>query len=469
MTGRVIAAALVAAAVVASLFAPFLLGLHAEQFHRQLLDGLVERGYRIVRDEYRRGWLTSRAVVVVAPPISAAPVTGPASEPPSEPTRLQLTSRIDHGPRAGDWSQWPPVLATTRGRITAIGGPRQFPPLLVDGVLAADGAIAAELRMPNVAYSGLAGRLHLEDARGSLRCDSGMRDWRGDGELRRLEAVDGNARNVVVEGLGWHLDLANADVGLPSGEILLELDRLSLDSVGRPPPVALADLRLGLRSVIADGQVSLAAELGVGELSVDHAAFAPSHLRLSLTRVDAPALADLRAGLTALSARDLPASMRGLAIGALMTRSLPALLAREPRLALEALTLMTPKGPVTATAFVELSDGELSDLQQPLFWLTRLSGEARVSAPRALVLQLLLDEQRRRVRQELRHRGEPDDVLPPRLEAEVAAAASAALAALIRDGWLLADGDRLRASAALGDGVLTLNGKRLPIAGFAQP
>jgi uncharacterized protein YdgA (DUF945 family) len=296
-----------------------------------------------------------------------------------------------------------------------------------------------------------------------------MHNWRGDGELRRLEAVDGNARRLVLEGLGWYLDLADADVGLPSGEILLGLDRLSLDSVGRLPPVALADLRLGLRSVIADGQAGIAAELRVGELGVDHAAFAPSHLRLSLTRVDAPALADLRAGLTALSARDLPASMSGLAIGALLAQSLPALLAREPRLTLEALTLMTPKGPVMATAFVELSDGELSDLEQPLFWLTRLSGEARVSTPRALVLQLLLDEQRRRVREELRYRGEPEDVLPPRLEDEVAAAASAALAALIRDGWLLADGDRLRAAATLGDGVLTLNGKRLPIAGFAQP
>jgi uncharacterized protein YdgA (DUF945 family) len=59
--------------------------------------------------------------------------------------------------------------------------------------------------------------------------------------------------------------------------------------------------------------------------------------------------------------------------------------------------------------------------------------------------------------------------LPPRLDAEVSAAASAALAALIRDGWLLAEGDRLRAAAALGDGQLALNGKILQVAGWSPP
>jgi hypothetical protein len=145
------------------------------------------------------------------------------------------------------------------------------------------------------------------------------------------------------------------------------------------------------------------------------------------------------------------------------------LLAAAPRIALEELTLMTPKGPVRAKGFVELRDGEPTDVRQPLLWLRRLSGDAQISAPRTLILQLLADEQQRRVRQELRHLGVPDEPLPPRLDAEVSAAASAALAALIRDGWLLAEGDRLRAAAALGDGQLALNGKILQVAGWSAP
>jgi hypothetical protein len=491
VTGRGIAAALVAAAVVLLLLAPFLLGLHAEQVHRQLLHGLAERGYRIIQNDYKRGWLASSAVVLIAPSVSSAAASRPATEPAPEPARLQLTSRIQHGPRAGEWRRWPPVLATTRSRLSSIGGPRPLPPLLVDAAFAGDGGIAGALRMPDVAYSGLAGRLNLVDWRSSLRTDAGMADWQVEGALHRLEAVDADTRGLVLDGLGWRvavrqtpdrqgwrravtMSLADADVGLPAGEASLSLDRLELDGGGRLPPVAAAGLRLLLRAAVAGEQASLDAELGIDELSVDHAAFAPSRVRLSLARLDAPALFDLRDGLTVLSARNLPPSLRGLAIGALLTQSLPQLLSAAPRLALDELTLMTPKGPVTATAVIELRNDVPAGLPQHPVWLTPrglagLSGEARISAPRALILQLLLDQQQRRVREELRHRGEPDNPLPPRLEAEVAAAASAALAALIRDGWLLTDGDRLLAAAVLGDGRLALNGKPLPVAGLARP
>ncbi len=469
MTGRFTAAALVAAAVSLLLVAPYLLGLHAERLYRQTLERLAERGYRVEEGHYSRGWLVSDAAVVIAPPAFPAPLSEPDSGPTSGPTRLKLTNRITHGPRSGEWRQWPPVLAAIRSRISVIGGPRQLPPLLVDGVLVADGAIAAALRMPNLAYSGVAGRLNWVDGRGSLRTDADMTAWHVEGELRRLEAVDSDARALVLEHLRWRLDLADADGGLPIGDASLSLDRLRLDGGGRLPPIAAAGLRLGLRTVIAGEHAGLSAELGIDELSMDRAAFAPSGLRLSLTRLDVHALARLLDDVTALNASDLPASLRGLVIGALVTQSFPALLAAAPRIALEELTLMTPKGPVRAKGFVELRDGEPTDVRQPLLWLRRLSGDAQISAPRTLILQLLADEQQRRVRQELRHLGVPDEPLPPRLDAEVSAAASAALAALIRDGWLLAEGDRLRAAAALGDGQLALNGKILQVAGWSPP
>ncbi|MGB5733005.1 MAG: DUF945 family protein, partial [Thiohalocapsa sp.] len=104
---------------------------------------------------------------------------------------------------------------------------------------------------------------------------------------------------------------------------------------------------------------------------------------------------------------------------------------------------------------------------QPLMWLQRLSGEAQASAPQALVLQLLVDDQRRRVQRELQHRGERTEPLPTRLEEEVEAAAQASLSSLIRGHWLVSDRGRLYASAVLDGGLLILNGRPLPINGLA--
>ncbi|MCF7985477.1 MAG: YdgA family protein, partial [Thiohalocapsa sp.] len=102
-------------------------------------------------------------------------------------------------------------------------------------------------------------------------------------------------------------------------------------------------------------------------------------------------------------------------------------------------------------------------------WLSRLSGEARLSAPQPLLLQLLVQEKERRVRAELRHRGEPVGPLAPSLKSEVEQAAQASLAGLIRDGWLQANAGRLIAAAVVGDGLLTINGKTWPITRNAAP
>jgi uncharacterized protein YdgA (DUF945 family) len=236
--------------------------------------------------------------------------------------------------------------------------------------------------------------------------------------------------------------------------------------------VALGGALFSLRTAIDTGRAEGGAEMRIDQLTVNHADFAPSIVRLGLTGVDAPSLAALLDALRELNAGNLEGSMRGLAIGTLLTRSLPDILSASPRLTLEQLQLTTPNGAVTASAQVTLTNdsGQASgraDLDRPsAYWAHRLSGEARLSLPQALVLQLLVDQQRKRVQQELRNRGEAAEPLPARLAEEVEAAAQASLMSLLRDGWLVTDRGRLSASAVLGDGVLMLNGKPLPINGW---
>lgn len=452
---------------------PWLLGLYAERLYREAVAELSAAGYRIAQDVYRRGWSESTAVLVIGAPDEAG-----AAAP-----RLQIASRIAHGPGVDQWRRWPPVLASARGRVTVIDGWRQLPPLHARAALEVGGVVVAALQLPGITYSGQAGSLHLVDGHGELRRGDDGNGWSGQGELPFLEATDVAGQTLAMRALGWRFALRGLSGGVPVGGAALTLDALRLDAMMNRPPLEVAGVLMRLETAVDAGRASAEAELRIDRLRVNGAAFAPSQLHVAVAGIDAPSLSSLVDGLRQLDARDLPESMRGLAIGALLTQSLPGLLSAAPRLELQRLELATPFGAVTADARLTVSGGgavkvaptagDSAELGielgrgQPLPWLQRLSGEAQVSAPQALVLHLMIEEQRQRVRRELRNRGESTDPLPARLEAELESAVQASLLSLIRDRWLLSDRGRLSAAAVLADGRLTLNGKLVPINGWS--
>ncbi|MGB5832074.1 MAG: YdgA family protein [Thiohalocapsa sp.] len=458
MTRRAIAVVL-AATVALALILPWFLGLRAEKLYRSSVERLSDAGYRILQDQYQRGWLQSKALLVIAPNA----ISG------EEPPRLQIASRVAHGPLGNQLSRWPPVLAGARSRVTVIGGPRRLPPLHVRIAVAVGGSIAADLLLPDVTYSGAAGNLHLVDGRGELRVGVDQDHWSGSGELPLLQAVDLAGRALALKGLGWRFKLRSLNAGLPIGELVLTLNGLQLDAATDQPPLDVAGVTLRLQTAVDAAQVETDAEIRVDQFRINGADFAPSRLRMGLNGVDEPSLSALLDGLRSLDAGDLPETMRGLAIGALVTESLPDLIARSPRLVLDHLELTTPLGSVTASGHLALSGDDRTMAGQPTLWTQRLSGGVKVSGPQALVLQMLVREQRRRIQRELRHRGEPSEPIPESLEEEVVSAAQAALLSMIRDGWLVSDRGRLSAAAVIGDGLLTLNGKTFPIIGLTRP
>ncbi|QQO56199.1 MAG: YdgA family protein [Thiohalocapsa sp. PB-PSB1] len=441
------------------LLLPWLLGFRIEQLYRAAVDELINAGYRVTRDDYRRDWFQSRALLVIGPPTSGE----------AQPARLQIATRMDHGPGGGSPWRWPPVLAVARARATVIDAPRRLPPLLIDSTFELGGALAIELRLPDIAYSGNVGNLHLVNGQGKLRLFDGQTGWHGQGELGLLEAIDTNGKRLMFEGLGWRLRLRDLPEHASQGALEFRLDSLHLDATARRPSLELAGLSLDVTTAIDASQASAEATLRIERLSIDHANFAPSQLQLVASGIDAPALTALLDAQRQLGARNLPESLRGLALGELLSKSLPDLASADPRLTLQRLELRTPNGMLNASGHVQLSGAAGAVAEPSAFWSRRLSGEAQISLPQALVLQLLIDAQRRRIQRELRYRGEPAEPLPSGLEEEVMAAAQASLLGLLGDGWLEAERGRLSVAITLGEGLLTLNGKSLSIDAWAPP
>ena len=451
---RALVAAVPGTVAALALVVPAAIGHVAQWRYAEAVHAIERAGYRITENEYRRGWLDARAVLGVAPP---------AEPDPGQPT-LRLTSRIEHGPRGGQWHRWPPVLAAVHSRVRAVGGPRRLPPLRVEALGLLGGDLDIDARLPDVAYSGAAGRLRLTQAWSRLKRNAREDLWQGQLHLGGLEAVDPQGGRLALTGIALRAHLRHPGAPVPRGTAELALSGLSLGGSRAWPELDGGEV--GLRLVLAGSPTRLAAsaDASVGRLSVDGENFAPSRAGLTLSDLDVPALESLRRGLTTLNTRRLPEAARGLAIAGLITDAVPSLLAAKPGVRVTELAMTTPSGVVAASGSLVFDGAPPPITAPPAVWLARLSGQGRVSAPQAFVVQLLAGQQRRRAREELRHLGQPADELPPRLVEEVDAAAQASLAALIRDGWLVAADGRLAATASLDGGVLTLNGKALRLA-----
>jgi hypothetical protein len=95
--------------------------------------------------------------------------------------------------------------------------------------------------------------------------------------------------------------------------------------------------------------------------------------------------------------------------------------------------------------------------------LRRLVGDGELSLPRAIALALLT-QVRRQEALEAAEDPASGDFTPEQVQT-MADAAAMQIDALIQEGWIGADGERLRTLLKLANGLLTVNGKTLPIGG----
>jgi hypothetical protein len=465
----------------AAALGPWLIGLHVERLYAEALTGLEARGFRILANDYRRGWLGAEAETLIAPRQGSVASTPPPSlDDPATALRLRVRSRIDHGPRGARWTTWPPVLAEAHSRSILAGESRRLPPLILDAELRPGAQLAMRLRLPDLTYSGGAGQLHLMAVHGALHMDvAGSRFW-GTGQAGALEAIDADGRALALRDLGWRLDLTEG-AGLPVGELVLTLRHAALTDPSTAedeaavddglPPFDAGGLRLTLTTRLHQDRFGLTMMLALDRLLIREMGFAPSRIGLAVSGLHAPALA----GLTRVGSHPAAPALAGSppVMGAIgLLGHLPQLLALGPSASVAPLSLATPDGAVTAEVTLSLppraadaAAGSPVDLGS---LIDRLHGQARLELPRALLLKWLTAQQRRRAEQELARLGERPAPFPAHLVAQVADAGEAALDGLIRARWLVpvgaAPSERLKAVLVIGDGLLTVNGRSLPVA-----
>lgn len=449
--------ALLAVALLAALVAgPWFLGERAERIYRAELAALQRQPQapRIVSETYRRGWFHSDASMELRP----------AAGDLAEDLRVHIDSRISHGPRALADLTWPPALARVASTLAL-----EHPALHLSGVQADtrigwDGEGLTRVALPGMDRPASGGNPGLRTAagHGELRIspsagpiaasiDIPSLEVLGEGGTILLTLRDLHAANTIVP---WLPGLRIASGNFLIGQVRAE---------GPDGPIEARDLSLSVQSRPEGGLLDVHLSYRAGVLRIGGADYAPSQADFSATRLDGATLAALQRDLEGLSGKNLPEAMVGIATAAIMMQHLPALAAVDPGVALDRLDIATPSGPVTGRVVLGVKGLTPADIDSRGTWMRRLVGDGELSLPRAVALAVLTAVQRQKALDAVGDSA-PEEFAPEQEQA-MADAAAMQIDDLVQEGWIAADGERLRTALKLADGLLTVNGKTLPIGG----
>lgn len=468
---RLLGGAILAVALLLGLIlvlGPLALGHLARIGYDRLLTDLVTGSpdATILQNSYRRGWFASGAMFEVLMPVD------PGSGSVSAPARIRLDSRIEQGP--GIWlaSRFPPVLGRVHTRVELLGLPVALPALPVTIDLHLDGSGLLRLNVPpgqTVATAELLGLQHAA-IDGELRIGSSHQTLSArlafaevallspTGPLARLsdlrfeserpDRTSGTGRLAVAS-----VELVGVETA-PAAQTGLRVDGLAATLSGNVRE-GLLDLRL---------LVSAQASARAGD------SFGPSQIGLSGERLDMAALEDLAEGLRALGSGRVAQEMQGLVTAGLIAGLVPRFVESAARIAVEPMRIETADGPAVGRLDLRLEPG--ADMPNWLTsdtgdWLSLLRADGELALPESLALDWLgrsiEDGGRDESLSALPPASEPVGTQPPTAVQAASSEAHALLAGWIRDGWVSRRDGRIVSALRLGDGLLSINGKTVPL------
>jgi uncharacterized protein YdgA (DUF945 family) len=454
MKSKQLPVAVLAGGVLAAAVAgPWLLGQRAERVYRDQLAAVQRQtqALRVVSESYHRGWFGSEASVVLSPP------AGDLGD-----LRVRIDSQISHGPRSLADLTWPPALARVSSTLELAHPALTLAGVQADTRIGWDGQGRTRVVLPALDQPASADSPGVRTAAGSgeLRFGTSSGPVAASIEMPSVEILGEDdevlltlrelrAANTIAP---WLAGLSIASGDLVVGQVRAEGPDGGLDA---------RDLSLSVESRPAGGLLDVALSYRAGVLRIAGGDYAPSQLDFSLTRLDGATLATLQQDLEGLSGKNLPEAMAGIATVAILMKHLPALAAASPGVAVDRLDIATPSGPVTGHLALGVQGLTATDMDGRGAWVRRLVGDGELSLPRAVALALLTQLDRQEA---IEAAGD----FTPEQEQAMAGTAAGKIDDLLQEGWIRADGGRLRAVLRLADGLLTINGKTLPL-GSALP
>jgi uncharacterized protein YdgA (DUF945 family) len=441
---------------------PLALGYLAKVGYETLLADLMEDlpEREILENSYDRGWFASSAAFeVLIPP-------DPAAQAPLRPTRIRVDSRIEQGPWVWLTTGFPPVLGRAHTLLAVQGFPVALPELPVSIDLHADGSGRMQLRVPpgetlptgevmGLRHGALDGELLVSAVQEAVE----MRLMLSEGVL-----TTPTGPLARVTDLRFEADRPDASSGTGRLQVALVEVEGAAGATGSartaPPSLRIQGISATLSRALREGLLDLRLGLTAQQLATATVTYGRSELGVSGERLDVDALADLGEGIRLLATDQVAHEMRGLVTAGLIARLAPRFVASATRIGVEPIRIETPDGLALGRLDLRLDPG--ADAPSRLTsgvvdWLVLLRADGELELPEAVALDWIA----RSLEPDVEDRALPTS--EPAAEQAARQEAQTLLDGWIREGWVTRRDTRISSALRLGDGLLTVNGKTVPL------
>jgi len=448
---------------------PGYIGFQAEDRYRVMIDQLEKGGLQVGAHRYRRGWFGADAETELVIPLARMDMAGP-----EEPKAFHFTlqSKLVHGPLLPEGGFG---LAEIDSAIL-VDGENIFPadyPALLRTHIAWDGAGETLVDLPATRLEGRADRPRIEfkGLRGRATMDAGFSHARIQAHLAGVKINEGGDRLLEIGNVSLNSQSRRDGDGLMLGGGRIDVGSFELLDMGRAVSLRLAGIAIDVESTAQAGMVSGAVSYRLESAQISGEDYGPAQLKLSMGNLPATVLLKLQHAMEDI--QRLPQDQQPMAAVSVLLESGPELLKADPKFAVERLSIKTPEGDIEGRFALQPVGLQWSEVGNFQMVLNKLESQLALRMPVSFFKTLFAQQARAQLMRDLQMRRQTGEALempgPKALQQMVDAAAEAQIDRLLAQEVLVRDGEVLATEASLSSGLLSVNGKTIPLFMSAQP
>ncbi len=447
---------------VALLVAPGVIGFQVEHYYQGLIQQFSRGGAEVVSQEYRREWFGAESRTGFLLRIPAG-----ADRSQTETVRFSLVSQIVHGPLTADGLR----LADIQSDIQVEGEsplPAEYQ-AVIRTVIDIDGQGRTRIDLPamEISASDQHPAIRFSGMDGEIRFDGDFEKVETDFALPTLRLSQGDGQLLEIEGLRFNSRFSKDSSGLTLGGGRFEIERFGLQESESDTRLELRQLAIEAESGAQGTVVAANVRYRLEALQLDDTVYGPAEVRLGVGNLPPAVLLELQQSIEQINARQLADEQKGIELLNVLMASAPALLKSDPRVTIDKLSVQTPDGLVEGQLSVQSVGLELQEIGNTSAMLNKLVADAALRMPKRLFMLLLRQKLEADLLRQFEQRRliNPASELPDaeQLNAMVSTLADRQLELLLGQELLVEEGDSLATQAKLSGGLLSVNGKTIPL------
>ncbi len=446
--------------VVLLFVAPGLIGFMAQNQYQEIIIGLQQAGVDVNRTDYKRGWFGSQAETEFK--LNLPRDLGVDS------FTFSMHSDIVHGPLSPDGG----LALASIGTYFKINGNPMFPEednKVLNTRIGLGGSGKTLIDFPALKLSGKPGEpeIQFSGADGELLFDTSFTDfgiklnvpafWVGGGEGQSLKITgvaigsESNSDHSVLRLGNGKLAVKKIDFANPKSGVNIAIDDIDL----------FGDTKAEGENITFVGNYSL------NSIVVNGVNYGPAQIGLDFGNIHAAAASRLKSEIQEIRRVNLNPQEQRMAIISLLVEVAPDLLKANPKLDVRRFYVRTPDGDVNGNLSIATDGMVVKDIGNIQAVLNKLKADASFRLPEELLRKMLGRQASQSIRQHFEMRKQMGEEIDMPTDEEITALGQdmvqKRLEDLLQQDVLIRDGEYITSSAKLTGGLLSVNGKTIPL------